>query len=215
MDEHQVDAQSSLERESEDGIIWRESSDVFRPSVRPLHDFIREVNLKDINPEFAPYIFFETSAYDRMWKDASRDTSREHGGILVGEPFEDPGARYYVVVRAAVAAHEPSGSPTHLQFRPESWKPIWDKLYSEPTLRIVGWYHTHPGLGVFLSGTDLRTQRLYFAAPWHIAIVIDPAAGEIGYFFGSSGKKAPFIWRFSPKVDEHESTTPSQADEGS
>jgi proteasome lid subunit RPN8/RPN11 len=208
LDEHQVGTQTSAIRESEDDIVWRESSDVFVPSVRPLHDFITEANLKDINPELAPYIFFETSAYDHMWKDASRDTSREHGGILVGEPFEDPGGRYFVVVRAAVAAHEPSGSPTHMQFRPESWKPIWDKLYAEPTLRIVGWYHTHPGLGVFLSGTDLRTQRLYFAAPWHIAIVIDPAAGEIGYFYGSFGRKAPFIRRFSFKLQEAQSTPP-------
>ena len=209
MDEHRVDESSSLETGSDDGILWQDLSDIFVPTRRPLHDFISEVDVHNINPEFPPYIFFEDSAYDQMWKDASRDTSREHGGILVGEPFEDPGGRYYVVIRAAVAAHEPSGSPTHLQFRPESWKPIWDKLYSEPTLRIVGWYHTHPRLGVFLSGTDLRTQRLYFAAPWQIAIVIDPPAGEIGYFFGSSGKKAPFIRRFSRKHQEVQTALPS------
>lgn len=40
---------------------------------------------------------------------------------------------------------------------------------------IVGWYHSHPALGVFLSGTDIRTQRLQqqFQDP-SLAIVIDP-----------------------------------------
>ena len=39
----------------------------------------------------------------------------------------------------------------------------------------IGWYHSHPGLKVFLSGTDVTTQRLYqqFMDPW-MAIVIDP-----------------------------------------
>ncbi|KNC55778.1 COP9 signalosome complex subunit 5a [Thecamonas trahens ATCC 50062] len=39
----------------------------------------------------------------------------------------------------------------------------------------IGWYHSHPGLQVFLSGTDCTTQRLYqqFMDPW-LAIVIDP-----------------------------------------
>jgi proteasome lid subunit RPN8/RPN11 len=196
MDEHQVENPPSTE-ESQGDIVWQESNDVFVPPRRPLQDFIQEVQLHGIIPEFAPYVFFESAAHNQMWNDASRDVSREHGGILVGNPFEDPGGRYYVAIRAAIAAHEPSGSPTHLHFRPESWKPIWDKLYSDPGLRIVGWYHTHPRLGVFLSGTDLRTQRLYFPAPWHIAIVIDPVSKEIGYFFGSLGKKIRSVRHFS------------------
>eukprot|EP00300_Choanocystis_sp_HF-7_P001279 c11028_g1_i1.p1 GENE.c11028_g1_i1~~c11028_g1_i1.p1 ORF type:complete len:362 (-),score=68.61 c11028_g1_i1:22-984(-) len=39
----------------------------------------------------------------------------------------------------------------------------------------IGWYHSHPGLKVFLSGTDCGTQRTYqtFFDPW-LAVVIDP-----------------------------------------
>lgn len=25
---------------------------------------------------------------------------------------------------------------------------------------VIGWYHSHPALGVFMSGTDVRTQRI-------------------------------------------------------
>lgn len=54
---------------------------------------------------------------------------------------------------------------------------------------VVGWYHSHPGYGCWLSGIDVGTQRLHqsYEDPY-LAVVIDPvrtaAAGkvEIGAF---------------------------------
>ena len=54
---------------------------------------------------------------------------------------------------------------------------------------VVGWYHSHPGYGCWLSGIDVSTQMLNqtYQEPF-LAIVIDPirtaAAGkvEIGAF---------------------------------
>jgi len=53
---------------------------------------------------------------------------------------------------------------------------------------LVGWYHSHPGYGCWLSGIDVTTQSmLQKQGPW-VAIVIDPkrtmSAGkvEIGCF---------------------------------
>ncbi|MHA2202830.1 MAG: Mov34/MPN/PAD-1 family protein [Candidatus Hodarchaeales archaeon] len=41
---------------------------------------------------------------------------------------------------------------------------------------IVGWAHTHPGLGLFLSGTDIRTQQMYQQMhPKAFALVMDPS----------------------------------------
>lgn len=40
---------------------------------------------------------------------------------------------------------------------------------------VVGWAHTHPGLGLFLSGTDIRTQHMYQQMhPKAFALVLDP-----------------------------------------
>lgn len=40
---------------------------------------------------------------------------------------------------------------------------------------IVGWAHTHPGLGLFFSDTDKRTQRLYQQMhPLSFGLVLDP-----------------------------------------
>ena len=54
---------------------------------------------------------------------------------------------------------------------------------------VIGWYHSHPGYGCWLSGIDVATQMLnqQFQEPW-LAVVIDPtrtvSAGkvEIGAF---------------------------------
>ncbi len=41
---------------------------------------------------------------------------------------------------------------------------------------IIGWWHTHPGLGAhFMSGTDIATQQRYQAFfPKAVAMVVDP-----------------------------------------
>ena len=131
-----------------------------------------------------------------MWVQAKKDISREHGGILAGEAYRDPNGRYYVVVRAAIAATGAAGTSTHLQFRSESWKPVWSLLDANPQLRIVGWYHTHPRLGAFFSRTDRRTQRAHFPHPWQIAVVLDPVSGEIGYYYGGDAERAPHVQGF-------------------
>jgi len=47
--------------------------------------------------------------------------------------------------------------------------------------RIVGWYHSHPGYGVFMSETDLATHgKLLQFSPFVIALVVDPEINEFG-----------------------------------
>lgn len=62
--------------------------------------------------------------------------------------------------------------------------------YSESCLpvgrmeRVVGWYHSHPGYGCWLSGIDVSTQMMHqqYEEPF-VAIVIDPirtiSAGKV------------------------------------
>lgn len=40
---------------------------------------------------------------------------------------------------------------------------------------VVGWYHSHPGYGCWLSGIDCSTQMMnqQFQEPW-LAVVVDP-----------------------------------------
>jgi len=54
-----------------------------------------------------------------------------------------------------------------------------------PNLRVIGWIHTHPGLDVFLSGTDIKTYKdnLNMTKDGRfVAVVVDPLEGINGVF---------------------------------
>jgi 26S proteasome regulatory subunit N11 len=40
---------------------------------------------------------------------------------------------------------------------------------------VVGWYHSHPGFGCWLSGVDINTQQSFEALNTRaVAVVVDP-----------------------------------------
>lgn len=54
-----------------------------------------------------------------------------------------------------------------------------------PDIRVIGWIHTHPDIGIFLSGIDVATYRaLRDATPDRrfMAVVVDPLREENGVF---------------------------------
>ena len=54
--------------------------------------------------------------------------------------------------------------------------------------RIVGWYHSHPGHGLFLSQTDLDTHmQFYQFSPYAISLVADPKSAEFGIWIYENG----------------------------
>ena len=56
---------------------------------------------------------------------------------------------------------------------------------SIPELRIIGWIHTHPDIGIFLSGIDVRTfaeLRDQCRGRRFMAVVVDPLRQDHGVF---------------------------------
>ena len=51
-----------------------------------------------------------------------------------------------------------------------------------PEYDIVGWYHTHPSFGIFLSHHDLFIHQHFFAQPLQVAYVVDPINQTRGFF---------------------------------
>jgi proteasome lid subunit RPN8/RPN11 len=120
----------------------------------------------------------------------------EMGGVLVGNAFVDSDMPLHaVVVRRGLLGDNSEGTPISLKFTSESWHSINSKLSGIPEdeRNIVGWYHSHPGLGVFLSARDHFTQHNFFANPWQIALVVDPNRDTYGFFYGSEGLPAQTI----------------------
>jgi proteasome lid subunit RPN8/RPN11 len=109
---------------------------------------------------------------------AFSDVKREVGGILIGT-FDDDAAN----VSAALPALKATGSQTNVTFTHEVWDEVLAVIERDhPGERIVGWYHTHPGFGLFLSEYDTFIHKNFFSDPRMLALVIDPVAGNLGWF---------------------------------
>ena len=61
-----------------------------------------------------------------------------------------------------------------------------EKMY--PDKKLVGWQHTHPNYGIFLSSYDLFIQEHTFCFPFQVAYVIDPVRKRRGFFAWENGK---------------------------
>lgn len=88
-----------------------------------------------------------------------------------------------------VPATSASAEQISLTFTHEVWAEILTVVNKDfPEYQIVGWYHTHPSFGLFLSQYDEFIQRNFFAEQGQVALVIDPIAGELAWF-AERGKK--------------------------
>ena len=112
--------------------------------------------------------------------------NREVAGVLIGpRPEKQPDGRYRVHILDTIIAKYTVMHGASVTYTPESWRYMRDKLherYPDETAVIVGWYHTHPGFGIFLSGMDLFIHQNFFTQIWHVAFVLDPRAQTSGFF---------------------------------
>jgi proteasome lid subunit RPN8/RPN11 len=109
----------------------------------------------------------------------------ECGGLLLGEVFadgDDPARSKAVLVTQAVAAEEFASTGISLRMSSGIWERARVRL--GPLELVVGWYHSHPGLGAFFSTTDRRTQRAFFPHAYSVGWVVDPASNESAWFVG-------------------------------
>jgi proteasome lid subunit RPN8/RPN11 len=77
-------------------------------------------------------------------------------------------------------------------FTHESWSQInkeMDAKFADE--RIVGWYHSHPDFGIFLSERDCFIHEHFFSGPGQVAYVIDPVRDLEGVFAWRNGKPTP------------------------
>lgn len=129
-----------------------------------LHIFLREETLKEI------------------WYHSNSRLDRELGGVLVGDWYSWKG-QYWVEIAGFIKAQNYINTAASFTFTHDTWSSIHrekEKRFNDRP--IVGWQHTHPGYGIFLSGMDQFIQRNFFAQPYQIALVIDPRAQNMGFF---------------------------------
>lgn len=106
----------------------------------------------------------------------------EVGGMLAGHHCIYRGV-HWIDIKGYIRASRAIQNPASLRFTPEALAEAERERDARfPDQIFVGWHHTHPGYGIFLSGTDMFNHRSYFNLPWMVALVVDPRADEMGFF---------------------------------
>lgn len=135
-------------------------------------------------------IFFEPAVHDEIWKHSQADTSVEICGVLVGQWRRDENGPF-AVISASIRGHAAANKLAEVTFTHETWAKINAEMDSKYADRaIVGWYHTHPDFGIFLSDRDLFIHEHFFSSPGQMAMVVDPIREIEGIFVWRGGKTA-------------------------
>lgn len=129
-------------------------------------------------------VFVTQPAYRAINAHANSDLDNEVGGWLAGRWCRDVDTKAeFVVVEALLPAQQVRSGSTFLTFTHDSQVAMLAALEERYAKKgIVGWYHTHPRMGLFLSGYDVWLHEHFFPYPWQVALVVEPH-GHIGGFF--------------------------------
>jgi proteasome lid subunit RPN8/RPN11 len=138
-------------------------------------------------------IFLERTTAELIERHALSDTSVELGGILLGiECTDDRTGEPFVWISQAVEAKHFENTQASFTYTHDSWQEITrERDLRFPELDIVGWYHTHPDFGIFLSSHDLFIHEHFFSQTLQVAYVVDPIRQERGFFFWKDGDVRP------------------------
>ncbi len=134
--------------------------------------------------DVTPPVIVSSEVARRIRQHARSNMKTEVCGILIGGVKE--GA---VHINECIAGKDAAQAGTHVTFTQDTWEHIYKVKDADfPDERIVGWYHSHPGFGIFLSDHDTFIHRNFFSAPEQVAWVYDPHSDEEG-FFGWAGER--------------------------
>jgi proteasome lid subunit RPN8/RPN11 len=133
-------------------------------------------------------VFFTPEVHAALWKHASGDTSVEICGVLVGTWHRDEVGPFVKIVES-IRGEGAETRFAEVTFTHQTWSKINAEMDTKfAHLSIVGWYHTHPDFGIFLSDRDRFIQEHFFSGPGQIAHVIDPIRKIEGVFVWRDGK---------------------------
>ncbi len=126
----------------------------------------------------APSVLVSGEVLRRIRQHARSQSKTEVCGILIGDEVEGQ-----LQIHASIQGVNAAQAGTHVTFTQDTWEHIYKVKDSEyPDARIIGWYHSHPGFGVFLSDHDTFIHKNFFSSPQQVAWVYDPHSDEEGCF---------------------------------
>jgi proteasome lid subunit RPN8/RPN11 len=133
---------------------------------------------------------------DAIWKQVETHlgtANTELGGLLLGRPVRlsrRPSSRLIaVVVTETIPSRDFSSTGVSLRMNTELWSEA--RLRIRGSTIVIGWYHSHPNLGAFFSGTDRATQSAVFYHDYSLGLVVDPLNAQWKWFIGGESREIP------------------------
>lgn len=119
-------------------------------------------------------LFIDANAFIEVKKHSQKRTDREVGGFLIGDAMHEK-ENLFIQITHIIEVQEIQHKSGEFIFTHEVWKMI-DSIMSERhhDKQLLGWYHTHPGIGLFLSPEDRFIQNNFFNQSWQVTLVLDP-----------------------------------------
>ena len=132
-------------------------------------------------------IYISQTVYKEIHKFTKNKTTNESGGMLVGTVIEEFG-KTNIVISGFVEAKFCEATPTTLKFTHETWEFVHKEIEKKhKDKKIVGWIHTHPDFGIFLSEYDKFIHQNFFSDAHQVAYVVDPIQKIEGFYFWING----------------------------
>jgi proteasome lid subunit RPN8/RPN11 len=136
-------------------------------------------------------VCFAEAVHAGIRKHACEDMTVEICGVLVGRWMRDADGPFASITEF-IRCDSASRKFAEVTFTHESWAEINKEMDSRfQDERIIGWYHTHPNFGIFLSDRDCFIQQHFFGGPGQVAYVVDPVRKTEGVFEWRQGKPVP------------------------
>ena len=132
-------------------------------------------------------IYISQNVYKKIRRFAANKTENESGGMLIGEVRQEFG-KMHIIISGFIEAKYTDATPTTLKFTHETWEYCHKEMAERfPGKKIVGWIHTHPNFGIFLSEYDKFIHENFFSDEHDIAYVVDPIQNTEGFYFWING----------------------------
>lgn len=173
------------------GMVVRKKN-IFVPRVID-HEIISSVSANQ-EQHSVSQIIFKPQAVKQLqryidWGESTKRNVIEQQGVLLGSVYQTPSG--YSGVVEAVLLSEAVGNQVYVESAHSDWSKMdrqMDELNRGRKRKLVklGWWHTHPNMGIFMSGTDKGTQSNYFYKDWQFAVVLNPQDKKWGAFVGEN-----------------------------
>ncbi len=146
-------------------------------------------------------LLLSSSSISKMDNHSKSDLSREVGGFLIGTIKNS-----ITTVIDFIPALAGDSKATSFQFTEKDWSFLYKTLDKYDNLELVGWFHTHPDFGAFLSSYDQFIQDSFFSDSGRVAIVFDPIREDWAAFLQNNENTE----KIQLKTDIHNPTTTVQ-----